>query len=88
MTIKINPAEVKAMFRKTLTYARVYLKIDESKYGEEYGWRFIAIVLNGCIIDSDVNNSDLIKRLKENGDTRSIIIGTIEEFLKPEVSNN
>ncbi len=86
--MKININEARAMFERTSFYARKYVSQNVDELKRNYGLKYLAIALDEGVVDSDENKFNLIKRLQDKGDERSVILDTIENLLRAKVVNN
>lgn len=84
----ININKVKNEFEVTRAYARVYVQGNLDQLRSQYGEKYLAIVKDAGVIDSDKSKTSLIKRLQESNNQRGIVIDTIVNFTKPKLSNN
>jgi len=84
----VNINEAKQEFVNTLVYARVYVQENLDKLRSQYGERYLAIAKVDGVVDSDEDKSSLIQRLQASNDQRGIVIDTISNLIKPNLSNN
>jgi len=72
----------------TIVYARVYVQENLDNLRSQYGERYLAIAHADGVVDSDEDKNSLIQRLQKSNDQRGIIIDTISNLIKPNLSNN